>query len=38
MLQNAYLPTMPEDILQEVRKAGGVFYGELVNWEDYIII
>ena len=27
-LQNAYLPTMAEDLLQEVRKAGGTFYGE----------
>ena len=35
-LQNAYLPTMPEDILQEVRQAGGTFYGESVNLKDYM--
>ncbi len=31
IVQNAYLPTMPEDILQEVRQAGGTFYGESLN-------
>ena len=35
LIQNAYLPTMSEDILQEVRQAGGTFYGALVNLEDY---
>ena len=27
--QNVYLPTMPQDHLAEVRKAGGTFYGEI---------
>lgn len=30
MMQDAYLPTMQEDLLQEVKKAGGgTYYGKI---------
>ena len=38
--QNVFLPTMPQDHLAEVRKAGGVgtFYGEFCYVLMYVII
>ncbi|XP_064403130.1 E3 ubiquitin-protein ligase RNF213-like isoform X2 [Halichondria panicea] len=37
LLKNAYLPTMPEDMLQEVRQAGGGTFYECPNGHPYLV-